>query len=775
MPAQTSSSSVFISHSSKDNEFVDWLAAELEKYSIKFWLDEHRLRPGDSLYGVIGPALMQADYFLIVLSKNSVDSVWVERELNVALGRETEEKKKIIIPVLLENVAIPTFIRHKKYANFTSEDKFASEIKGLLEVFGVNDREPEQIGSVNIAAKLYPDFFLPDLRFFVGRETLLDQIKTTLNKDHRAVIHDISGLGKTFTSYKFVNDNHRDYEKIFWVRATKEEMLESLAKCGEIVNPLLAAATEQQIKALGFKQWLEANDNWLVVYDNVDLPNELFKYVPFNKAGDGLFTSNFREAGSLGTEVSIAKLNKTDAQLLLYRRAYNAPAAMPELNEEELEAFHVLIQEIDGLPLTLNSVGALIYKKQWTFETLKKKYAKMPEITWESEDPFSVYQKKSAGRVFWMVYEELCGAKLVGDAVKIILDSVSFISPDEIPEDLLQEILRAQYESFAQMEEPDDFWDDVREKLTDYDLLKYDKQKRTFNTHRAIQRVIQSRIKKEAEDICSKLSEILINFYPVYDYSNRPACEKYYQHALTLTENAGNLHLETAGIKSIFYRLGRYQELLGNFWQAERFYLRATDISSVIYGVESANHAADLNNLANVYQSQGRYDEAIGKLEEAFRIAEKTIGREHPHYAGHLSNLAVAYRSKGRYDEAIEKYEEALRIDEKTIGKEHPNYAVDLNNLANVYRSQGKYDEAIEKYKEALRIAEKTIGKEHPDYAIWLSNLAGVYETQGKYEDALDLYEAALRIDQKTLPEKHPYTIQDQDSVERCRRALKSS
>ena len=60
---------------------------------------------------------------------------------------------------MLENVAITTFIRHKKYANFTSEDnslrskdcsKFlASKIENLT------------IGSVNIAEKLYLISFFP--------------------------------------------------------------------------------------------------------------------------------------------------------------------------------------------------------------------------------------------------------------------------------------------------------------------------------------------------------------------------------------------------------------------------------------------------------------------------------------------------------------------------------------------------------------------------------------------------------------------------------------
>ena len=71
---------------------------------------------------------------------------------------------------------------------------------------------------------------------------------------------------------------------------------------------------------------------------------------------------------------------------------------------------------------------------------------------------------------------------------------------------------------------------------------------------------------------------------------------------------------------------------------------------------------------------------------ESLRIDEQTIGKEHPDYAIRLNNLAIVYHSQGRYDEAIELYKQALLIDEKTIGKEHPDYAIRLNNLANVYQ-----------------------------------------------------------------------------------------
>jgi tetratricopeptide (TPR) repeat protein len=749
--------SVFLSHSSKDNEFVRRLEEGLEKNGIEVWVDYDRLDVGNSLYGEIAPAIEEADYFALLWSGTSSTSPWVKREMYAALSREDRERREIILPVLMENIPLPTLIQHQVYADFSSEDKFDDSLKRLVKAIQkAVPKSTTKIKTDGTAAQLYPNQFLPDLKFFVGREELLQRIKDTLSTHHRAAIHDISGLGKTFTTYKFAEDNQENYEKIFFIRATREEMLESLAKCGEMVEPGLAEITEQRVKALGFKQWLEENEKWLVIYDNVDLPDELFKFVPVSKKGDCLFTSNFREVRNLGTEISIVKLERTDAEILLFSRANNKPLTKPDLGGEELAAFNSLLEEIDGLPLTLNSTGALIDKKQWSFVDMWQRYKRSAEIVWESEDDYSAYQRRSAGIVFSLAYDELCCTEETGSLVKTVLDSMSFISPDEIPEDLLQEILKVRDESFSQAAEPDDLWDSVREKLTAYDLLKYDRHKKTFTTHRAIQRVILSRLKGNEKEICTAIAPVFRKLFPQYDYSNRVVCEKYFQHVLVLLENADKLRAETADTNELYFKAGCYQKRLGNYTPAEKFHLRAAEISASVFGVGSQSYATDLNDLAGVYKDQGKYDEAIEKYEVALRIDEETIGRKHSNYATRLNNLALVYKLQGRYDEAIEKYEEALRIDEITIGREHPDYATHLNNLANVYYSQGRHKEAIEKLEEALRIAEKTIGSEHPEYSVRLSNLGEVYRTQGLYNEAIEKFEQALLITERRLGSNHP-------------------
>jgi hypothetical protein len=129
---------VFLCHSSKDKPFVRTLASRLRTYGVRVWLDEAEIRLGDSLTGRIGSALDECDYVAVVLSSDSVNSEWVQRELQVALHREFEERKVVVLPLVLQKVRMPSFLRDKLYADFTEDDDFEGSFRQVLKVLGVS-------------------------------------------------------------------------------------------------------------------------------------------------------------------------------------------------------------------------------------------------------------------------------------------------------------------------------------------------------------------------------------------------------------------------------------------------------------------------------------------------------------------------------------------------------------------------------------------------------------------------------------------------------------
>jgi hypothetical protein len=130
---------VFLCHSSSDKPFVDRLASDLEKVNIGVWYDKWEIKVGDSLIEKIQEGIDNNDYLAIILSPESVLSEWVRRELNSALMKEITGKKIIVLPCLLCNCSIPSFLSEKKYADFRSsyEDGFTDL---LLAVFPESKR-----------------------------------------------------------------------------------------------------------------------------------------------------------------------------------------------------------------------------------------------------------------------------------------------------------------------------------------------------------------------------------------------------------------------------------------------------------------------------------------------------------------------------------------------------------------------------------------------------------------------------------------------------------
>jgi len=87
------------------------------------------------------------------------------------------------------------------------------------------------------------------------------------------------------------------------------------------------------------------------------------------------------------------------------------------------------------------------------------------------------------------------------------------------------------------------------------------------------------------------------------------------------------------------------------------------------------------NRVVEIYQ-KGDYPTSIAVAEQTYRFAEQKLGPEHPDTLTSVNNLAGLYQVQGRYGEAEPLYRRALAASEKVLGPEHPNTLASVNNLA---------------------------------------------------------------------------------------------
>ena len=91
-----------------------------------------------------------------------------------------------------------------------------------------------------------------------------------------------------------------------------------------------------------------------------------------------------------------------------------------------------------------------------------------------------------------------------------------------------------------------------------------------------------------------------------------------------------------------------------------------------------------------------------------------------------LNNLALLYASQGRYEEAEPLYVEALKMYKRLLGDEHPDVASSLWNLAAMRYQQEQFAEAEALLLEALPIYQQALGADHSNTQNLLSWLNAV-------------------------------------------------
>jgi uncharacterized protein YjbI with pentapeptide repeats len=98
--------SCFISYSNKDDAFAAELHTKLQAQQVRCWKDSEDLKIGDRFQEEIERAIRLHDKLLVVLSENSVNSAWVEREVQAAFEKEQRQGSTVLFPVRLDEAVM---------------------------------------------------------------------------------------------------------------------------------------------------------------------------------------------------------------------------------------------------------------------------------------------------------------------------------------------------------------------------------------------------------------------------------------------------------------------------------------------------------------------------------------------------------------------------------------------------------------------------------------------------------------------------------------------
>ena len=129
----TSNVKAFLSYNSKDANLARRLALDLESAHINVWLDQWQLKVGEAFEQEIVRGLENAEFVIVLLTRASVASDWVNREWRHKILGEAQIKRVGVIPVRGERCVIPDLLAQRSHADI-SGGSYPFGLRRLLEM-----------------------------------------------------------------------------------------------------------------------------------------------------------------------------------------------------------------------------------------------------------------------------------------------------------------------------------------------------------------------------------------------------------------------------------------------------------------------------------------------------------------------------------------------------------------------------------------------------------------------------------------------------------------
>ncbi|MET0732554.1 MAG: tetratricopeptide repeat protein [Casimicrobiaceae bacterium] len=212
-------------------------------------------------------------------------------------------------------------------------------------------------------------------------------------------------------------------------------------------------------------------------------------------------------------------------------------------------------------------------------------------------------------------------------------------------------------------------------------------------------------------------------------YANAAAIA-YFERLVPLV--AGDARVE------VLLKLGSVLELVGDWRRAEQVETEALELARGL-GDRPACASCD-TALAEVARKQGRFDEAVERLERAARTFDETGDQAGVGRVLHLAGTVAAQR--GDYPRAIEKYEASLAIRERLGDK--ASMASLLSNLGVVAEYRGDFDASRQFHERALAL-RSAIG-DRQAIAVSANNLGMNATMRQRFDEARDLFRQSMQL-----------------------------
>ena len=167
---------------------------------------------------------------------------------------------------------------------------------------------------------------------------------------------------------------------------------------------------------------------------------------------------------------------------------------------------------------------------------------------------------------------------------------------------------------------------------------------------------------------------------------------------------------------------------------------------AAVLAISSLTDAKLAARVASIFASPG----TVSALES---IAENDTSTDRKALKGALAraldNMAESYRMDKRYEEAIAAYKKALSLQEQALGPKSSELVPNLNRIAEMHAIHKNYTEAEALLKRSSEIQKSVYGADSPQFAAQLRRMSILFREEGQEAKAQSLLSQAEAIEQK--------------------------
>lgn len=222
----------FISYSRRDAGRISPLVEALQANGHRVWWDRD-IPPGRNFEREIEAALASASCILVMLTKNSAESEWVQGESSFG-----QEHKKLI-PVLLDDVRVPVPLRSLQLA----------DLRGWPD----KDHAKDAFRKLVVSLGAHADRQVPPARQFVGRSDALLALQQGFARAVRGaggvmMISGEPGIGKTSCAEEFAQAIEDQGGLVLWGRCYEQSGAPPYWPWVQILRDYAAANSDDELR-----------------------------------------------------------------------------------------------------------------------------------------------------------------------------------------------------------------------------------------------------------------------------------------------------------------------------------------------------------------------------------------------------------------------------------------------------------------------------------------------------------------------------------------------